>query len=87
MAAVTPVLAWVFARGTRYLMRNDPTAPGRASLRGYRRAAKRGLLPTGRQLAREIRPYFRKSYHPSETGNTEQAVAYLASSPAARAAE
>jgi len=45
------------------------------------------LLPTGRELLREIRPYFRKTYHPSETGNTEQAVAYLASSPAARAAE
>ncbi|MET8848446.1 metal-dependent hydrolase [Amycolatopsis sp. NPDC004625] len=86
MAAVTPVLAWVFLRGTRYLMRNDPERPGRASLRAYRRAAKRGLLPTGRELAREIRPYFRRAYHPSETGNTEQAVAYLASSPAARAA-
>jgi predicted metal-dependent hydrolase len=86
MAAVTPVLAWIFARGTRYLMRTDPARPGRASLRAYRRAAKRGLLPTGRELLREIRPYFRRSYHPSETGNTEQAVAYLASSPAARAA-
>jgi ferredoxin-NADP reductase len=50
MAAVTPVLAWVFFRGTRYLMHNDPTRPGRASLRGYRRAARRGLLPSGRQL-------------------------------------
>ncbi len=86
MAAVTPVLAWVFARGTRYLMHNDPTAPSRPSLRGYRRAARRGLLPTGRALLREIRPYFRKDYHPAQTGNTEQAVAYLASSPAARAA-
>ncbi len=85
MAAVTPVLAWVFSRGTRYLMRNDPTRPGRASLRAYRRAARRALPPTGRPLVREIRPYFRKGYHPTETGNTEQAVAYLASSPAARA--
>ncbi|MEC3982089.1 metal-dependent hydrolase [Amycolatopsis sp. H20-H5] len=87
MAVVTPVLAWVFLRGTRFLMRNDPTRPGRASLRAYRRAAKLGLLPTGKQLGHEIRPYFRKTYHPAETGNTDQAVAYLASSPAARAAD
>ncbi|WP_233574002.1 hypothetical protein [Amycolatopsis panacis] len=43
------------------------------------------LLPGPRALA--IRPYFRKSCHPTETRNTGQAVAYLASSPAARAAD
>ncbi|QWF80789.1 metal-dependent hydrolase [Amycolatopsis sp. CA-230715] len=87
MALVTPVLAWIFLRGTKFLMRNDPTGPGRASFRAYRSAAKRGLLPTGRQLLREIRPYFRRTYHPTETGNTDQAVAYLAGSPAAQAAD
>lgn len=87
MLLVTPVLAWIFLRGTRFLMRNDPTEPGRASFRAYRRAAKRGLLPTGRQLRREITPYFRRTYHPAETGNTDQAVAYLAGSPAAQAAD
>jgi predicted metal-dependent hydrolase len=89
MLAVTPVLAWMFVRGTRYLMRHDPELRGRtkASWRTYFRAAKRGQLPTGRSLLREIRPYFRRSYHPSETGSTDQAVAYLASSPAARAAD
>ncbi|WP_116201165.1 metal-dependent hydrolase [Amycolatopsis circi] len=87
MIVVTPVLAWVFLRGTRFLMKNDPTRPGRANLRAYRRAARRGLLPGPGELLREIRPYFRKSYHPTETGNTDQAVAYLASSPAAKAAD
>ncbi|RSN47173.1 metal-dependent hydrolase [Amycolatopsis sp. WAC 04197] len=87
MLVVTPVLAWVFLRGTRFLMKNDPTRPGKASFRTYLRVAKLGLLPSGRQLRREIRPYFRKSYHPTETGNTDQAVAYLASSPAALAAD
>ena len=87
MAAVTPVLAWMFLRGTKFLMRNDPATPGKASFRAYRKAAKKGLLPTGRQLRQEVLPYFRKSYHPTETGNTEQAVAYLASSPAAQAAD
>ncbi|SDX23769.1 hypothetical protein SAMN05421504_102767 [Amycolatopsis xylanica] len=87
MLAVTPVLAWIFLRGTRFLMRNDPTNPGKARWRTYFRASKRGLLPTGRQLLREITPYFRRSYNPADTGNTAQAVAYLASSPAARAAD
>ncbi len=45
------------------------------------------MLPSGKQLRREIKPYFRKSYHPTETGDTDQAVAYLASSPAALAAD
>lgn len=87
MAAVTPVLAWIFVRGTRYLMHRDPNRPGRPTWRAYLGASRRGLLPGPRALAREIRPYFRKSYHPTETGNTDQAVAYLASSPAARAAD
>ncbi|MBB1155827.1 MULTISPECIES: metal-dependent hydrolase [Amycolatopsis] len=87
MLVVTPVLAWIFLRGTRFLMKNDPTRPGRTSWRAYRRAARQGLLPGPRELLREIRPYFRKSYHPTETGNTDQAVAYLASSPAAKAAD
>ncbi|GAA3557671.1 metal-dependent hydrolase [Amycolatopsis ultiminotia] len=87
MVAVTPVLAWVFVRGTRFLMRNDPNRPGPATWREYLRAARRGLLPGPLALLKEIRPYFRKSYHPTETGNTDQAVAYLASSPAARTAD
>ena len=87
MVLVTPVLAWVFLRGTRFLMANDPASRGKASWRTYRRASKQGLLPTRRQLAHEVRPYFQRAYHPSQTGNTDQAVAYLASSPAALAAD
>ncbi|GAB3496308.1 metal-dependent hydrolase [Amycolatopsis cihanbeyliensis] len=89
MALVTPMLVWVFIRGTRYLLRNDPTLRGgrKARWREFFRAGRRGTLPTTRELLREIRPYFRRSYHPSQTGSTDQAVAYLASSPAAQAAE
>ncbi|MDT7723934.1 MAG: uncharacterized protein QOI21_510 [Actinomycetota bacterium] len=87
MIVVTPVLAWVFLRGTRFLMAQDPATGKKASWRAYRKASKRGLLPTGRQLAREVRPYFKRAYHPIQTGNTDQAVAYLASSPAALAAD
>jgi predicted metal-dependent hydrolase len=87
MLVVTPVLAWIFLRGTRYLMANDPTSGNKASWRAYRKASKQGLLPSGRQLFHEIRPYFKRGYHPARTGNTDQAVAYLASSPAALAAD
>lgn len=88
MVVVTPVLAWVFLRGSRYLMKHDPVLhDGKATWREYKRVSRQGLLPTGRQLLHEIKPYFRRSYHPTETGNTDQAVAYLATSPAARAAD
>lgn len=87
MAVVTPVLAWVFVRRTKFLMRNDPALPGRAAWRAYRKAAKKGVVPAPRELLRDIRPYLRRSYHPTKTGDTDQAVAYLASSPAARAAD
>ncbi|WP_216206575.1 metal-dependent hydrolase [Amycolatopsis aidingensis] len=89
MALVTPMLVWVFVRGTRYLLRNDPVLGGgqKARWRRFFQAGRRGTLPTTRNLLREIRPYFRRSYHPTQTGRTDQAVAYLASSPAALAAE
>jgi hypothetical protein len=34
-----------------------------------------------------VLPYLRPGYHPSQHGSTSQAVAYLASSPAAAAAD
>src|SRR4051794_41853245 len=37
MVIVTPVLAWVFLRGTRFLMANDPTTTQKADWRTYRR--------------------------------------------------
>jgi predicted metal-dependent hydrolase len=45
-----------------------------------------GLLPTLSQLVRSALRYFKRGYHPSQDGSTSQAVAYLASSPAALAA-
>ncbi|WP_116048883.1 metal-dependent hydrolase [Amycolatopsis palatopharyngis] len=89
MAVVTPVLLWLLVRGTRFLMSNDPVLGGRttANWRTAFAAGRRGVLPTPRGAIGEIRPYFARNYHPSQTGSTEQAVAYLATSPAARAAE
>lgn len=86
MAVAGPVLLWLFARSTRWLMRNDPLRPGPARLRDAHRAARRGLLPDLAGLLRATWQYLPRTYHPSQDGTTDEAVAYLATSPAARAA-
>jgi predicted metal-dependent hydrolase len=51
------------------------------------RDSKLGLLPRFRTLfGSNTLSYFRPGYSPEEMGSTAQAVAYLATSPAARAA-
>ncbi|GAA4421070.1 metal-dependent hydrolase [Actinokineospora soli] len=86
MVVVFPVLAWLFIRSTRWLMAHDPTRPGKPRLRDYFRAARAGRLPSLRQLLPAVWRYLPRGYHPSQEGDTAQAVAYLAASPAARAA-
>ncbi|KAF0962875.1 metal-dependent hydrolase [Rhodococcus sp. T7] len=90
---VTPVIVWLWVRGTRFLMRNDPEL---AQWSAHRRkphltdffgAGKRGTLPTAWELGKRMSTYFTRAYHPSNEGSTAQAVKYLASSPAAQAAE
>lgn len=88
-AGTAPLLATLWIRGIRYLMSVDPEladSDRRVRFRDYRRAYRRGLLPSPGSLARMFVEYFRPSYHPSNYGSTSQAVAYLATSPAARAA-
>ncbi|SEM44355.1 MULTISPECIES: metal-dependent hydrolase [Rhodococcus] len=88
----TPVLVYLWVRGTRFLMANDPElahwAPARRRprLSDFRAAGRRGVLPTSTDLVRRMSRYFRRDYHPSREGSTAQAAAYLASSPAAQAA-
>lgn len=84
-----PFFFATWARGTRFLVANDPQLGGRrkARWRDVVRSGKRGLTPSYLQFARLLAPYFRRSYHPSEHGSTSKAVSYLAQSPAARAAE
>ncbi|MDF2895907.1 MAG: putative metal-dependent hydrolase [Rhodococcus erythropolis] len=87
IASQVLVILWV--RGTRYLMSVDPELADkdrRIRLRDIRRAMRKGLIPGPWSLAKMYVEYFRPSYHPSRYGSTSQAVAYLASSPAARAA-
>lgn len=84
-----PTAAILLVRGVRFLMSVDAeldAADRRVKLRDLRRAWRRGFVPGPGSLTRMFFQYFRPGYHPSQYGCTSQAVAYLASSPAARAA-
>jgi uncharacterized protein len=88
LMAVTMVFVF-FQRGTWYLMKADPDVDiswwKMQRLRA--RDSKYGLLPTFRKLfGSNTFMYFRPGFSPEEMGSTAQAVAYLARSPAARAA-
>lgn len=85
--AVTPVLTLLWIRGVRFMFSVDPcVAPGtKARWRDYLHAAQRGLLPGPARLIRTAGTYYRPGFNPSELGGLEQAVDYLAVSPAARA--
>ncbi len=86
MLVVCAVMTYLWVAGTRFLMAHDPTEPGRATWRGLLRAGRTGRLPTVGLLARSIPRYLRRSYHPSQEGSTDAALAYLATSPAAAVA-
>ena len=78
-----------FQRAAWYLVKADPnTDIGWWKFNRLRmRDSKLGLLPKYRKLfGSNTAMYFKPSYSPEEMGSTAQAVAYLASSPAARAA-
>ncbi|MEP7179704.1 MAG: metal-dependent hydrolase [Pseudonocardiales bacterium] len=82
-------LCWLWGRGVRYLMANDPSLVPRqkAHLGDLVRSGRRGLTPTYSDIARCGWRYFQPSYHPAAHASTSQAVAYLAGSPAALAAD
>ncbi len=89
MGLAVTMLAGFFQRGGWYLCRTDPEADiGWWRMQVLRaKDSKLGLLPKYRKLfGRTTLTYFRPNYSPEEVGSTAQAVAYLASSPAARAA-
>ena len=83
------VIIGFFQRGVWHLCRTDPEA----DISWWRmqrmrvRDSRLRLLPTYRQLiGTSTLSYLRPGYSPEDVGSTAQAVAYLASSPAARAA-
>ncbi|GAB3275987.1 metal-dependent hydrolase [Actinocorallia lasiicapitis] len=75
--------------GAVRMYNQDPAAPGRTNpvrlLRRMRRSAALGHIPHPASLLREAPVYLSRTYHPSRSCNTAQALTYLASSPAARA--
>ncbi|MER6990232.1 metal-dependent hydrolase [Saccharopolyspora hirsuta] len=89
MVIAMVVLAVLWVRGVRYLMAADPVLRGRRKprWRDMLRTGRLGLTPSYWQMLRAVPSYFRRTYHPSQHGSTSQAIAYLAKSPAAQAAE
>ncbi|MEU4090433.1 metal-dependent hydrolase [Streptomyces aureus] len=86
-ATAFTALVFLWQRGARFFMENDPTLlDGRASFKDFYTGGKRGVLPPTGDLLKSVPRYLSRSYHPSQEGSTEQAAAYLASSPAATAA-
>ncbi|MFC8045707.1 metal-dependent hydrolase [Nocardia sp. NPDC057353] len=89
MTLTFPVFLLLLLRGTRFLVRQDPALPDH----GYPvlmlrvgAAMWRGALPGVPSLLRSAASTFVPGYDPGGVGSTAQAVAYLAQSPAARAA-
>jgi uncharacterized protein len=89
--SIAVVMIFVFfQRAAWYLVKRDPnTDIGWWRFNRLRmRDSKLGLLPRYRRLfGANTLMYFRPGFSPEEMGSTAQAVAYLASSPAARAAQ
>jgi predicted metal-dependent hydrolase len=89
MTLAMSVMGSFFERGLWYLCRTDPTLDITwLHMQRLRSGdSKLGLLPTYRTLfGTSTLSYFRRDYSPLDVGSTAQAVAYLATSPAARAA-
>ena len=89
MAVAATALFAFFERGLLYLCHTDPELDLSWSQIQRLRAKDSGLglLPTYRKMfGSNTLAYFRPGYSPAAFGSTAQAVAYLASSPAARAA-
>jgi uncharacterized protein len=93
MVLVAGVFAWIWGRGAKYMVGADPNGlrtgadagrmTGREFVGRFHSAHRRGRLPSLASLAVEVPRYIKPSYHPSLHGSTEDALAYLATSPAA----
>ena len=89
MGLAAALIVGFFQRGLWHMCRTDPGLDiGWWRMQRLRAADSRlGLLPKYRNLfGSATLSYFRPGYSPEDVGSTAQAVAYLASSPAARAA-
>ncbi|GAA1237119.1 metal-dependent hydrolase [Kitasatospora nipponensis] len=88
MTVSGPLLVHLWVRGVRFLLAADPTLQGsiRPSWKLAWDGARRGLLPDPIASLRSGLRYLRPAYHPTQEGSSAQALGYLATSPAARAA-
>lgn len=89
MMTAAALIAVFFQRSMWYLVKTDPNVDigWWRTQRLRMRDSRAGLLPTYRKLfGSNTLMYLRPGFSPGEMGSTAQAVAYLASSPAARAA-
>ena len=84
MMVTAPVLIGLWFSGVRFFVKADPAA-GSPTWRHFRRAGRRGLLPSTGTLLAAVPRYMRPAYHPSQEGDTAHALAYLSTSPAATA--
>ena len=82
-------ICYLWARGVKHLMEHDPTLdpPRTARWRDLITTARKGLTPSYLDIVGCAWRYFQPGYRPDAEGDTAQAVAYLARSPAARAAD
>ncbi|WP_280397733.1 metal-dependent hydrolase [Nocardia carnea] len=89
MLLVFPSFLVLLVRGTKFLVHRDPALPDlgypRLLLR-ILRSMRRGALPGIPALLVSALSTFQPGYSPESVGSTAQAIAYLAQSPAARAA-
>lgn len=77
-------------RGTKFLVHQDQTLPNLGYVRilwKLRASGRRGAIPTAGSMMRSGLRLLRRDYSPVDEGVTAQAVAYLATSTAIRAAE
>ncbi|MCB0948632.1 MAG: metal-dependent hydrolase [Mycobacterium sp.] len=89
MGTAAAMLFMFFQRAAWHLVKTDPAVDANwwTFNRMRMRDSKLGLLPRYRRLfGSNTLGYFRPGYSPAGLGSTAQAVAYLATSPAARAA-
>ncbi|MFR9791546.1 metal-dependent hydrolase [Streptomyces sp. MB22_4] len=87
-ASAFAAIVFLWQRGVRFFLENDPTVTDpKASLKDFYDRGREGVLPGTGAMLRSIPRYLGRGYHPSHEFSTAQAVAYLAASPAALAAE
>lgn len=82
-------ITYLWARSARYLVEHDTTLDDKdlPFVRSWVTAARKGVLPGVRGMVLPALRYLKPTYHPRQEGSTSQAVAYLATSPAALAAD